>query len=50
MKADTLLIILGVIYAIIGRHSKIEENKIALYGISIGFLVSSIIALIINLL
>lgn len=50
MKADTLLIILGIIYAIIGRFSKKDENKIALYGISIGFLVSSIIALIINLL
>lgn len=50
MRVDTLLILLGILYAIKGRRSKIEEDKIGLYGVSVGFLVSSVIVLIINLL
>ena len=50
MGIDTALIILGFIYVMIGRHTESEKDKAAFLGISIGFSVSGLMVLIVNLL
>ena len=50
MGIDTVLILLGFIYVMIGRHMKSEEDKAAFAGIGIGFSVSGLMVLLINLI
>lgn len=50
MGIDTVLILLGFIYVMIGRHMEKEEDKAAFSGIGIGFSVSALMILIVNLI
>ena len=50
MGIDTVLILLGFIHVIIGRHMKNEKDKVAFSGIGIGFSVSALMVLIVNLI
>ena len=50
MGIDTVLILLGFIHVIIGRHVEREEDKAAFSGIGIGFSVSALMVLIVNLI
>ena len=50
MGIDTVLILLGFIYVMIGRHMKNEKDKIAFSGIGTGFSVSGLIVLLVNLI
>ena len=50
MGIDTVLILLGFIYVMIGRHMEREEDKAAFSGIGIGFSVSALMVLIVNLI
>ena len=50
MGIDTVLILLGFIYVMIGRHMKNEKDKAAFSGIGIGFSVSGLMVLIVNLI
>ena len=50
MGIDTVLIILGIIYVMIGRHTENEKDKAAFSGIGIGFSVSGLMVLLVNLI
>ena len=50
MGIDTVLILLGFIYVMIGRHMKSEKDKVAFSGIGIGYSVSALMVLIVNLI
>ena len=50
MGIDTVLILLGFIYVMIGRHMEREKDKAALLGIGIGFSVSALMVLITNII
>ena len=50
MGIDTVLILLGFIYVMIGRHMESEEDKAGFAGIGIGFSVSALMVLLVNLI
>ena len=50
MGIDTVLILLGFIYVMIGRHMENEKDKAAFAGIGIGFSVSALMVLLVNLI
>ena len=50
MGIDTVLILLGFIYVMIGRHMENEKDKAAFLGIGIGFSVSALMVLLVNLI
>ena len=50
MGIDTVLILLGFIYVMIGRYTKNEKDKAAFSGIGIGFSVSGLMVLLVNLI
>ena len=50
MGIDTVLILLGFIYVMIGRHMESEKNKVAFAGIGIGFSVSALMVMLVNLI
>ena len=50
MGIDTVLILLGFIHVMIGRHTEIEKDKVAFSGIGIGFSISGLMVLIVNLI
>ena len=50
MGIDTVLILLGFIYVMIGRHTKSEKDKATFAGIGIGFSVSGLMVLLVNLI
>ena len=50
MKVHVILILLGFIYVMLGRHTKNEEDKAAFAGIGIGFSVSGLMVLLVNLI
>lgn len=50
MGIDTVLILLGFICVMIGRHMKSEEDKAAFAGIGIGFSVSALMVMLVNLI
>ena len=50
MGIDTVLILLGFICVMIGRHMESEEDKAAFSGIGIGFSVSALMVLLVNLI
>ena len=50
MGIDTVLILLGFIYVMIGRHMENEKDKAAFAGIGIGFSVSALMVMLVNLI
>ena len=50
MGIDTVLILLGFIYVMIGRHMENEKDKAAFAGIGVGFSVSALMVLLVNLI
>ena len=50
MGIDTVLILLGFIYVMLGRCTENEKDKVAFSGIGIGFSVSGLIILLVNLI
>ena len=50
MGIDTVLILLGFIYVMIGRHTENEKDKVAFAGIGIGFSVSALMVMLVNLI
>ena len=50
MGIDTVLILLGFIHVMIGRYMESEEDKAAFSGIGMGFSVSALMILIVNLI
>ena len=50
MGIDTVLILLGFIYVMMGKHMENEEDKATFSGIGIGFSVSGLIVLLVNLI
>ena len=50
MGIDTALILLGFTYGMMGRHMENEKDKAAFSGIGIGFSVSALMILIVNLI
>ena len=48
MGIDTVLILLGFIYVMMGRHMENEKDKAAFSGIGIGFSISGLMVLITN--
>ena len=50
MGIDTVLILLGFIYVMIGRHTENEKDKAAFAGIGIGFSVSALMVMLVNLI
>ena len=50
MGIDTVLILLGFIYVMMGRHMENEKDKVAFSGIGIGFSISALMIIIVNLI
>ena len=50
MGIDTVLILLGFIYVMLGRHMESEKDKAAFAGIGIGFSVSALMVMLVNLI
>ena len=50
MGIDTVLILLGFIYVMMGIHTENEKDKAAFSGIGIGFSVSGLMVLLVNLI
>ena len=50
MGIDTVLILLGFIHVIMGRHMENEKDKAAFSGIGIGFSVSALMVMLVNLI
>ena len=50
MGIDTVLILLGFIHVMIGRHMENEKDKVAFSGIGIGFSISALMILIVNVI
>ena len=50
MGIDTVLILLGFIYVMIGRHTENEKDNAAFSGIGVGFSVSGLMVLLVNLI
>ena len=50
MDIDTVLILLGFICVMIGRHTENEKDKAAFLGIGIGFSISALMVLLVNLI
>ena len=50
MGIDTILILLGFIYVMIGRYTENGKDKVAFSGIGIGFSISGLMVLITNLI
>ena len=50
MGIDTVLILLGFIYVMIGRHMENEKDKVAFSSIGIGFSISALMVLLVNLI
>ena len=50
MGVDTVLILLGFIYVMMGRHTENEKDKVVFSGIGIGYSISALMVLIVNLI
>ena len=50
MGIDIVLILLGFIHVMIGRHMENEKDKVAFSGIGIGFSVSALMIMLVNLI
>ena len=50
MGIDTVLILLGFIYVMLGRCTEDEKDKVAFSGIGIGFSASGLMVLLVNLI
>ena len=50
MGIDTVLILLGFIYVMLGRCTENEKDKVTFSGIGIGFSVSALMVLLVNLI
>ena len=50
MGIDTVLILLGFIYVTMGRLTENEKDKAAFSGIGIGFSVSALMVMLVNLI
>ena len=50
MGIDIVLILLGFIHVMIGRHMEKEKDKAAFSGIGIGFSVSALMVMLVNLI
>ena len=50
MKLHVILILLGFINVMIGRHTENEKDKVVFSGIGIGFSISGLMVLLVNLI